>query len=179
MAFPPDRSAADSLAATPDDLSAWMVAYGPGLRRYFQRRAGPADAEDLVQEVFLRLQARREGGSVGNIERYLFRIANNVLISRYRAGQARGQGTAEALDEANAPIEEVSPERILIGKQEMARAVVAMRNLPPRAREAFIFHRFNEMTYPAIAARMGISVSAVGELIMRALERLTEETRRP
>src|SRR3546814_19438815 len=48
------------------DLAAWMATYGPGLRRYFRRRADDADVDDLVQEVFLRLQsARSEERRVG------------------------------------------------------------------------------------------------------------------
>ena len=43
--------------------------------------------------------------------------------------------------------------------------IVALRELPPRAREAFIFHRFEELSHPAIARRMGISVVAVRKLI--------------
>ena len=179
MAQPPHRSTAEPTALREEDLSAWMVEYGPALRRYFERRIGTSEAEDLVQDVFLHLQARSEGGAVENIERYLFRIANNVLISRHRYLAAKGRALEEALHEALEPVETISSERVLIAKQEIARALAAMKTLPPRTREAFIFHRFNEMTYPAIARRMGISVSAVGQLIARALEKLTEETRRP
>ena len=51
--------------------------------------------------------------------------------------------------------------------------LVAIRNLPPRTREAFALHRFEDMTYEAIARRLGISVSAIEQLISRASERLT------
>ena len=46
--------------------------------------------------------------------------------------------------------------------------IVAIRKLPPRARTAFVFHRFEDMTYAAIAVRMGVSLSAVRRLIGRA-----------
>ncbi|MBW8860657.1 MAG: RNA polymerase subunit sigma-24, partial [Caulobacter sp.] len=52
MSAPP----ADPAPARPD-LGAWMAVHGPRLRRYFARRAPRADAEDLVQDVFLRVQA--------------------------------------------------------------------------------------------------------------------------
>ena len=176
MAQPPQQPIA---AAPPvireEDLRAWMVEYGPALRRYFERRVGGAEAEDLVQDVFLHLQARAVGGAVDNVERYLFRIAGNVLVSRHRHRTARGFALTDALDEALEPVETIAAERVLIGKQDVARVIAAMQSLPPRTREAFIFHRFGEMTYPAIAKRMGISVSAVGQLIARALEKLTEE----
>ena len=151
-----------------------MAAFGPGLRRYFVKRAGGAEAEDLVQEVFVRLQARAAGGKVDNVERYLFAIANNVLVSRHRYESARVIARQSPLTEALQPVEDLTPERVLIGKQEYERMIVALRKLPPRAREAFIFHRFEEMSHPAIARRMGISVVAVRKLIARAMERIAE-----
>ena len=176
MAQPPQQPiASEPRAIREEDLRAWMVEYGPALRRYFERRVGAAEAEDLVQDVFLHLQARAVGGAVDNVERYLFRIAGNVLVSRHRHRTSRGFALTDALDEALEPALTISAERVLIGKQDVARVIAAMQSLPPRTREAFIFHRFGEMTYPAIAKRMGISVSAVGQLIARALEKLTEE----
>lgn len=156
------------------DLAAWMATFGPGLRRYFHKRAGGVEADDLVQEVFVRLQARAAAGEVDNVERYLFAIANNVLVSRHRYESARVWGRQGPLTEALQPVEDVTPERVLIGKQEYQRMIVALRKLPPRAREAFIFHRFEEMSHPAIARRMGISVVAVRKLIARAMERIAE-----
>jgi RNA polymerase sigma factor (sigma-70 family) len=157
------------------NMDAWMVEFGPGLRRYFSKRAGAADADDLVQEVFLSLQARANAeDEVHNVQRYLFTIANRVLVNRYRRASARGGLYQPTLTEALAPSDEISPERILIGKQEFERMIVALQKLPPRAREAFIFHRFEELGYAAIGRRMGISVIAVRKLIGRAAERIAQ-----
>ena len=110
--------------ARPDErMTAWMAEYGPALRRYFGRSVGPAEAEDLVQEVFLAMQ-------------------------------------------------EISPERSLIAKQTAAGVLTALQALPPRTAEAFLLHRFEEMTYTAIAAHMGVSVKAVEALIARAMKRV-------
>lgn len=153
-----------------------MAEYGPGLRRFFSRRAGTNDADDLVQEVFLRLQARADGDPVENVEGYLFKIARNVLVSRRREQHAFGGGQVDQLDDDLADLlDDFSPERILIGKQALERAMVAILGLPPRARAAFLFHRFDNMTYQAIAGRMGISKESVKELMQRAIDRLSEE----
>jgi RNA polymerase sigma factor (sigma-70 family) len=175
MAQPPKGRREDSAVAE-TDLAAWMVDYGPGLRRFFSRRAGPNDADDLVQEVFLRLQARADGDPVENVEGYLFKVARNVLVSRYREQQVRGYGLQDLWDETAADLpDDLSPERILIAKQEYERLIVAVLALPPRARTAFQFHRFENMTYQAIAKRMGISKVSVKELMQRAIDRLSEE----
>jgi RNA polymerase sigma factor (sigma-70 family) len=154
-----------------EELGAWMAQYGPGLRRFFRRRVGPAEAEDMVQDVFLAMSAR-QGDPVDNVEGYLFRIATN-LIAR-RQGREAGRPAIEAMLESP---EDFSPERILMSKQDAARVLAAIRNLPPRTREAFIFHRFEEMTYPEIARRLGVSVSAVKQLVARAIRQVSEDRR--
>jgi len=112
MASPPERPSNPEPRV---DLAAWMATFGPGLRRYFHKRAGGAEAEDLVQEVFVRLQARAAGGEVDNGERYLFAIANNVMVSRHRFEAARTIASKGPLTEAAKPVEAVTPELVLIG----------------------------------------------------------------
>jgi len=174
MAAPPDSPAKEASQAGVADVAGWMSRYGPALRRHFRKHGAAQEADDLVQEVFLRLQANAQRTSIENVERYLFRIANNVLVSRHRHAtvvnrvfQDSGTGTLEWVDD-------ISPERVMMGRQAVGQFVAGLRTLPPRAREAFLFHRFEEMTYPAIARRMGVSVSAVEKLIIRALDHLGE-----
>ena len=155
-----------------EELGVWMAQYGPGLRRFFRRRVGPAEAEDMVQDVFLAMSAR-QGDPVDNVEGYLFRIATNLIARRH--GREALRPAIEAMVEAQ---EGFSPERILMSKQEAAQVLGAIRNLPPRTREAFIFHRFEEMTYPEIARRLGVSVSAVKQLIARAIRQVSLDRRR-
>ena len=70
--------------------------------------------------------------------------------------------------------DELSPERVLIGRQAMDAVSAVLLDLPPRTAEAFFLNRFEAMTYEAVARRMGISVKAVEQLIQRALRRLAE-----
>lgn len=163
-------------ASRPDrDIEAWLNAYGPGLRRYFRRRVGEADVDDLVQDVFLRLQAAQFAAPIDNVEGYLFATARNVLISRYRK-QARNSVAEQSEWAAGMETADpLSPERIAIGQEEYRRVVAAIVNLPPRAREAFELHRFEHLTYQAIGQRMGISRESVKELMHRALVRIAED----
>ena len=168
-----DPAVGDPPVVRAEELGAWIASYGPALRRYFRRRVGPAEAEDLVQDVFLAMSTR-QGQPVENIEGYLFRIATNLVNKRQ--GREASRASLEAMLESQ---EGFSPERVLISRQEAARVLAAIRELPPRTREAFIFHRFEEMTYPEIARRLGISVSAVKQLIARAIRHVTMERKAP
>lgn len=157
------------------DIVAWIATYGPGLRRFFGRRAAAVDVDDLVQDVFLRLQSARTKSPIENVERYLFTVARHILISRHRAERARGHLHLASYDDAPEVADDLSPERIIAARQEYARVLKAILDLPPRARAAFQLHRFENLTYRAIAVRMGISRESVKELMQRAIDRVTQD----
>jgi RNA polymerase sigma-70 factor (ECF subfamily) len=141
----------------------------PALRRYFRRRAAPHEVEDLVQDVFMRLQGRQDPTAIEDIDRYVFVVAANVLARRYRAESRRSQ-----VQEADAEDyeEQISPERVLLGREQLNAALAVLQKLPPRTRQIFILHRFEDMTYPRIALSLGISKSAVEKHMIRALKAL-------
>lgn len=170
-----DHPVTDPRPADAPDLAGWLVHYGPALRRYFGRRVGDAEVDDLVQDVFLRLHAARRETPIDNVDRYMFTVARNVLVSRHRALRARGGSLHQPLDELSEPVDHLSPEHIAIASEDYARAVRAILALPPRARAAFQFHRFENMTYQSIAQRMGISRESVKELIHRAIVRIAQD----
>lgn len=171
MGKPPDRSTAIASAPAQPPLAELVELYGPALRRYFFRKAPPAEVEDLVQTVFLNMHQRAQAEPLDSVERYLFRVAAHVLARRHRDGQLR---LGQRLEDPIEPIEDLSPERIVMGKQALGRLRGALAQLPPKTREAFILHRYEEMTYAAIAARLHISVSGVEKLIIRALRQLRQ-----
>jgi RNA polymerase sigma-70 factor (ECF subfamily) len=154
-----------------EDIHALMVQYGPALRRYFRKRAPPHEVDDLVQNVFLKMQVRGAGDTVENIERYLFRTAATVLVDGHR-GDPLNLRHHQELHEDLEPVDEFSPERILIGAEGLDRIMAVLQALPPRTSEAFILHRFEEMSYGEIAAHMGLSVRSVESHIKRTLDRL-------
>lgn len=161
------------LVAGGDDLRAWVLQYGPALRRYFLRRAEAADVDDLVQEVFLMMQARGATSEIENVEGYLFRTAANVLGQRRRRA-TWAWGRQEDVDDAPDLADELSPERILMGKEAFGAMVAALAELPPRSALAFMLFRVDRLPQEAIARRMGISVRAVQALVQRAGNRIYE-----
>lgn len=141
----------------------------PVIRRFLAKRAAADDVDDLVQDVALRMQTRRADGEIANLQGYVFQVAQSVLTDRARRDTVRQRARHAPLEESDHPVEGRSPERVLLGKERWSRLVAAVGELPDRTRQAFVLHRFEEMSYAAIARHMGISVSAVEKHIMKAI----------
>jgi len=159
--------------ASDDQLRQWLQEYAPALRRYFMKKVSSVEADDLVQDVFLALQARGAASEIENVEGYLFRTAANVLARRHRRvtwDWDRPQGLEEARDLAD----ELSPERVLIAREEMEAVIRVLNTLPPRTAGAFFMHRFDGLSYEVIGQRLGISTKGVEYLIGKAIHRLSK-----
>lgn len=143
-----------------------LEGYAAPLRSYFRKRCHPADVEDLVQEVLLRMHSRRAETEIENFGGYIFTVAAHVLAARRKRSII---GHPDLVDSVDA----ITPERILLARRDVDRVVQAIEALPPRTRDIFVAHRFEDMTYAAIARRFGISVSAVEKHIMAALRELS------
>jgi RNA polymerase sigma-70 factor (ECF subfamily) len=165
-------------ALTDDAIARWGVSsldsHVLGLRRYFAKRVPASEIDDLVQEVFLRMQPRAERSPIDYLDRYLFAVAASVLTDRARRRLVRHQSSHESFEEVHHPTEERSPERVLLDREALKRTVDAIAELPVRTRDIFVLHRFEERTCDAIARDLGISVSAVEKHVMRALRLLRD-----
>jgi RNA polymerase sigma-70 factor (ECF subfamily) len=149
-----------------------LEAYMPGLRRYFSKRLPAAQVDDLVQEVFVRIQAQDGGSPIQHLDRYLFTTAASVLSDHLRRRAVRHEGDHHTLEELHHPVEELTPERVLLDREALQVVVSAIEGLPTRTRDVFVLHRFEEMTCNSIAEQLGMSVSAVEKHIMKALRAL-------
>lgn len=151
-----------------------MAAYGPGVRRFLLKRVNAAEVDDLVQEVFLALHARSAASTIENVQGYLFQTAVSVLARRSRR-KTWQWGRQEPLESIDPEVDELSPERILVSREAVARVVMAVQRLPRRCAEAFALSRFEHLTNEQVAHRMGISVKSVEELLRRSLAQLMAE----
>lgn len=144
----------------------------PELRSYLRRRLGANEVEDVVQEVFLRLAQRGAGAVVETPKRYLFQVARAALIDRHRRDVSRCSAQHRELMEIDHPPDDLSPLRILEAREEVqaARAVIAA--MPERRREILIALRLEGASAKTVAARYGISTSAVEKHLTRALRSL-------
>jgi len=155
-----------------DALADLNARFARPLRSFFRKRAyNDQEAEDLVQEVFLRLAAREPAASMDHAEAYIFQMAANLLRDRARRYSTRSAADRAMQADANS-FEEISPERVLLGKQRLALLERVLGELPERTRVVFLLHRFEEMKYAEIARRLEISVSSVEKHMMEAMRQI-------
>jgi len=145
------------------------------LLRYFGRRTKDrADVEDMVQEVFVRLIRRGDTSALAkeNLSGYVFETASSVLKDRLRKRLTHRQDAHELFDCDRHSDVEFSPEHVLLAKERLARASAVLLELPERTRVIFVLRRLEGMRFNEIAARLGISVSAVEKHMQRAVTHL-------
>lgn len=170
--------ASTGLSASSVDLQALANRFQQPLRSFFRKRVyDPQEADDLVQEVFVRLSQQGSKRSIENPEAYIFQMAANLLRDRARRSKSRMTALRELCHRSENRIEEISPERVLQGRQGLADVHRALAELPERTRVIFVLHRFEELRYSEIASRLGISVSGVEKQMMDAIRHLAVRVR--
>jgi RNA polymerase sigma factor (sigma-70 family) len=143
------------------------------LWRYFARRVRDgSEIEDMVQEVFARLLKRGNVGGVTHLGGYVFETASSVLTDRLRKRRSHHADAHEEYDDRTHGDVDFSPEHVLIGKERLARATAVLLELPERTRVIFVLRRLEGMKYLDIAARLGLSVSAIEKHMQRAVAHL-------
>jgi len=145
----------------------------------------PGQAEDLAQEVFLRVyRARRDYEPSAKFTTWLFRIATNLALNALRDGRHRQaeiplDAPAEGEDGPGLTLEvpDGAPvvEQQLVERERVAVVLRAIDALPEKQRAAVLLHKYEEMGYEEIARILGCSVSALKSLLFRAYEALRVE----
>ena len=138
------------------------------------------EAEDLAQEVFLRVyRTRHKYTPTARFATWLFTIANNLALNALRDRKRKpavrldadpaGSGPQTAWE----PAAGTAPPAAGLHHRELAAAVqAALATLNDRQRLAVVLNKFEDMGYADIAAVMGLTVPAVKSLLCRAREQL-------
>ena len=147
------------------------------LLRFFAARGAGDAAEDLLQELWIKINASRPGPVISPLS-YLFRAADSLMIDRYRAqrqaskrdldwSESRSGALAGAAD---AP----SIERHLIAREHARRVLETLDELGPRAAAIFRRHRIDGVPQRQVAKEMGVSLSTVESDLRGAYRALAE-----
>lgn len=141
----------------------------------FRMMGNEQDAEDVVQESFLRayrklgrFQARADFGT------WLYRITANCAVDLMRTKQHRMGARTEALDEATSPFaaERPNPEQLSEGLQLGRIVNDALKELSPLERAAFTLRHGEGRSIEEICAVLGLGKSAAKHAVFRAVRKL-------
>lgn len=156
-------------------LDALARRYTAPLTKYFAKRLGAsADVDDLVQEVFVRLANRADIAAIDGIEAYVFRAAGNILKDRHRRQTARHAADHQPIDEDHHGRVEISPERVLIGKDSLERVESALMVLPERTRDIFVLRFLEELSVAEISRMIAMTPRGVDYHLAKALDHLSK-----
>lgn len=167
-----------------DQLLAVYLERRPALVRSFAARTGSRErAEDVVQDLYVRLQSLTEeaAAEVQNPVAFLYRIGGNLVLDGVRQGKrtaARDKAWTEEGGEVVGGVsvaDQPSPEDAAWARLKLDQVTRALEDVAPKAREAFRLHRIDGLTHAQIAERLGVSTSSVEKYLSGVLARLLKE----
>ena len=129
------------------------------------------EAEDIVQDAFIKLWDNCSKVTTATAKSYLFKIAINKSTSALRHNSVKLKHQKE-VKHINNSISNQSPEYLLEEKEFKIRLEKAISALPNRQREVFLLNRIEKKTYREIAELSGVSVKAIEKLMHKALLKL-------
>src|SRR5262245_43943334 len=187
-----DGSGAPGDAGTPEPDVRLMLAFRAGdasafdalfrrwsapLLRYLERMLRDAGAaEELVQEVFLRVhRARERSQPETRFSTWLYRIATNLALNELR--RPRHRAPHRSADEPDAPslaAEWAAPEAVFDARRMGARVERELAALPEKQRAALCLAAVEGLSYAEVAEALEVSEQAVKALVHRARSALAE-----
>jgi RNA polymerase sigma factor (sigma-70 family) len=166
------RGAGRSEGSETDQMASLSTQFRPALRRFFSKRVKEQhEINDLVQDVFVRLVRKVHGDGSRIAAGYVFQTAQSVLNDWLRKRQVRQASAHEEIEHPDLK-DDSTPERVLIGKQSLAKATAAVLELPEVTRTIFLLRRLEGMRYSDIAERLGMPMSTVEKHMARAVAHL-------
>ena len=160
-----------------DTLLASLVAeYAATLYRVaFSVMRNPADAEDAVQETFVRVLRHREMlAEVRDRRVWLIRIVWNIVLDRKRRTKTRPETDDVAELTRVLPSKGLSAEQIAAAAEHHAHVLACVEQLPVKEREVLMLSAFEELNSVEIAAVLGITESSVRSRLFRARKLVAE-----
>ena len=168
----PNSAAAERVRAQAEEaaLAVLVEQYSGTLYRVaFSVLRNPSDAEDAVQEAFLRvLRHRHTLGEVRDHRVWLIRIVWNVVLDRKRRAKTRPE-TDDVTELARVlPSNGLSAEQIAAAAQHHAQVLACVDKLPVKERQVLLLSAFEELSSVEIAGVLGITESSVRSRLFRA-----------
>lgn len=136
-----------------------------------------AQAEDVVQEAFVKFCKASVKSSPDDPLSYLFRIVRNLSIDWTRRSHRESKAVSSAANVLHTDV--CTPDEIALQRDELRALSVALEQLDERTRTAVIMHRAHGAKLREIADTLGISVSLAHKLVYEGLDHCRRYLQRP
>ncbi len=127
-------------------------------------------ADDIVQDAYLNLCSHANVEHWREPRAFLFRTISNLTIDRWRVQQRQSTYLVDEVKTEDIVCQQPNPETKLCGKQQIAKLIDALEQLPDITRHAFILNRIDGLGHAEIATRLGVSSKTIQRHIERAME---------
>lgn len=166
----------------------------PLIRAFFERRENlvlflaartrdMATAEDLVQDLYLKIAGLDPQAEVRAPEALLYRMAANLMVDHVRSAQRSGRRSAEWRIETQTAVggldvaQEAAADEVVMGKERVRQLAAAVAALPPQMGRAFRLHKLEGLSQAQAAQAMGVSVKMVEAHVAAAIKQLAQRLR--
>lgn len=147
----------------------------PMLTRYIRRNWRDEDeVSDLRQEIYAKVYSSARGALPLNPKAFLFTVARNHLINQSRKGHVVSLDLVADLGASPVMVEDVTPERVATGREELRRVQAGLEQLPPRCREIVVLRRIEGLSAAEVADRMGIARNTVDQQVVHGMRALVD-----
>lgn len=133
-----------------------------------RRGVPPQEADDLVQEAFLRLERYERDHAVESREAFVMRAAANLTVDRVRRVNASPVGQPGELDLAEIASPEALPDEQAESRARLKHLENGLASLPEPVRRILLLRRIDGLSFKEIAEAEGLTVSAVEKKVARA-----------
>jgi RNA polymerase sigma-70 factor (ECF subfamily) len=163
---------------------------GPLLRTFLEKRENLllflaartrslSTAEDLVQDLYVKIAGLDPDADVRAPLALLYRMASNLLIDHVRSAQRSSRRNAEwrldtrVVQGGEDVVDEPAADEVVASKQRVRLLAEAVADLPPKMGQAFRLHKLEGMSQAQTAQAMGVSIKMVEQHIQAAVRHLT------
>jgi len=155
-----------------DERALWLgrhvLPHESALRAWLRRRnLGGLDIDDIIQETYTRLVAAESVAHILDAKNYAFQVAGSVVVDHLRRMKVVSISSVPDFDFLDVVSDDPSPERQVIGRDELERLANLIAQLPGKVRDVFVLRRVHDLSQREVAQRLGIAESTVEKHMSR------------
>lgn len=146
----------------------------PALTRFLRRHWRPGEAEDLRQEIYVKIYEAAAIARPTYPRAFMFATARNHLASQARRARIVSFDLMADLEVMGVADDTPTPERSALARDDLRRVEGVLRALPPRLREVVRLRRFEGLSGRETADRMGVTMATVDQQLARAIRLIAD-----